>query len=106
MITALAITIRLTILRMNLSRSTFCSVETSLSNRRASRFMTSVLVKQNPSREREDDHQTRINERRRTDVRFQVSLLDDPMGDKCQRQPAQNADHPRWEVRAENVHRR
>ena len=68
--------------------------------------MTSVLVKQNPSREREDDHQTRINERRWTDVRFQVADLDDPMGDKCQRQPAQNADHPRWEVRTENVDRR
>jgi len=28
------------------------------------------------------------------------------MLDKCQCQPAQNADHPRWEIRAENVDRR
>src|ERR1043166_4003544 len=66
----------------------------------------SVLVQQDPGREREDDHQTRIDERRRTDVRFQVLHLDEPVRDKCQRQPAQKTNHPSREVRAKNVDRR
>lgn len=64
-----------------------------------------ILVKQNPSGKGEDDHQRRIDERRGTQVWLQIPRLGDPMGDECQGQPAQDADHPRREVRAENIDR-
>jgi hypothetical protein len=65
----------------------------------------SVLVKQNPGRERENDHQTRVDQRDRTDVRLQVTRLHNPMRDQGQRQAAQDADHPRGKIRAENIDR-
>ena len=42
---------------------------------------------------------------RRTEVRFQVAELHDPMRNERQRQAAQNADHPRRKIRAENIDR-
>jgi hypothetical protein len=63
----------------------------------------SVLVKQNPGREREDDHQTRVDQRGRTDVRLQVTHLRNPMRDQRQRQSAQDADHPCWKIGAEHI---
>ena len=63
----------------------------------------SFLVEQNPSRECEDDHQRRIDERRRTNVRFQVAHLDNPMRDERERQSADDADHPRRKIGTENV---
>ena len=63
----------------------------------------SVLVEQNPSRECEDDHETGINERCRTDVRPQVQPLNNQLDGKRKREAAQDADHPRWKVRAEDV---
>ncbi len=63
----------------------------------------SVLVKQNPGREREDDHQTRVDQRGRTDVRLQVTHLNNPMRDEGQRKAAQDTNHPGREIRAENI---
>jgi len=65
----------------------------------------SVLVKQDPGCEREDDHQARVDNWCRADVWFQIAKLDERMRDQRQRQAADDADHPRREVRAKNVHR-
>jgi hypothetical protein len=65
----------------------------------------SVLVEKNPGREGENDHETRINEGRRTNVRFEIANLNDPMRDQCKRQSAQDADHPGRKIRAENIDR-
>ena len=63
----------------------------------------SVLVKENPRREGEDDHETRVDEWRRTEVGFQVADLQDPMGNQRQRQSANNADHPCRKIGAEKI---
>ena len=63
----------------------------------------SVLVKENPRREGEDDHETRVDEWRRTEVGFQVADLQDPMGNQRQRQSANNTDHPCRKIGAEKI---
>ena len=65
----------------------------------------SVLVKQNPGREGEEDRETRVDEWRRTQVGFQIAKLNDPMSNQRQRNSAQDADHPRGEIRAEDIDR-
>src|SRR3954469_15443511 len=66
----------------------------------------SVLVEQNPGRECEDDHQRRIDQRRRTNVRFQVAYLNDPVRDEGQRKAAQDTNHPGREIGTKNIDRR
>ena len=63
----------------------------------------SVLIKDDPGGEREDDHDARVDEGGQADVRLQVAHLYDPMRDEGQRESAQDADHPGWEVGAEHV---
>src|SRR6266480_278361 len=63
----------------------------------------SVLVEQNPGRECEDDHQRRIDERRRTNVRFQFANLNDPVRDEGQSKAAQDTDHPGRKIGTENI---
>lgn len=63
----------------------------------------SVLIEENPGNECEDDHETWVNKQRRSDVRLQLAHLDDPMGYQRERESAQDADHPGWEVGAEHV---
>jgi len=41
----------------------------------------SVLVKENPVANRENDHQARIDQRQRAEVGFEFANLHDPMGD-------------------------
>src|SRR6266403_3890114 len=105
MITALATMIRPTILRTNLccSMSIFAEVAMLSWFEGVAAWCMSVLVEQNPGRECEDDHQRRIDERRRTNVRFQVARLDNPMRDESQRQSAHNTDHPGRKIGTENV---
>jgi len=44
--------------------------------------LQSILVKQDPRRECEDDHERRVDEWGGTDVRFQIASLNDPMRDE------------------------
>src|SRR3954451_11987371 len=97
----------LTILRTNLRCSALSSRDLTASGLFkgvAGRCM-SVLVKQKPGREGEDDHEARVDERSRTEISFQVANLQDPVGNERQRQPAQDADHPGRKVRAEDIDR-
>src|SRR6266496_681126 len=107
MITALTTTIRLTILRTNLccSMSIFAEVATLSSFEGVAGLCMSVLVKQNPRREGEDDHQAGIDQRRRTEVRFQLAHLNNPMSDERQRQSADNADHPCRKIGTDDIDR-
>src|SRR5947208_16803074 len=108
MITAMTTTIRLTILRTNLccSMSIFAEVATLSSFEGVAIWCMSVLVEQNPGRECEDDQQRRIDERRRTNVRFQFANLNNPVRDEGQRKAAQDTNHPGRKIGTENINRR
>jgi hypothetical protein len=103
--TALATMITDVILRMNLPRSAPLSAEitTFSSFEGVAAWCMSVLVKKNPGREGEDDHQARIDERGRTEVWLQMADLNDPMRNERQGQSADDADHPCRKVRAKNI---
>src|SRR6266581_958937 len=96
MITALATMIRPTILRTNLccSMSIFAEVAMLSSFEGVAARCMSVLVEQNPGRECEDDHQRRIDERHRTEIRLQVAHLNNPVRDEGQRKAAIKRSRP------------
>src|SRR5437868_14826801 len=95
-------------LRMNLPLSAASPVEAVVFARFSSEGLAgwciSVLIKQDPGRECEDDRETRIDERRRAEVWLQVADLNNPVRDERQRQSADDADHPRWKIGAENIY--
>ena len=66
----------------------------------------SVLVEQNPGRECENDHEARVDQRSRTEVRFQFANLNDPVRDEGQRKAAQDTNHPGRKIGTENINRR
>jgi len=65
-----------------------------------------VLVKNDPRHKSINDRQARIDERRRRRVRLKMIRSNDPSADQRQSQPADNADHPGWKIRTEDIDRR
>src|SRR5215470_5731201 len=68
--------------------------------------MDLVLIKNDPRQKCIDDCQARIDERRGRSVRFEVIRPNNPSAAQRKSQPADDADHPGWKIRTENVDRR
>ena len=65
-----------------------------------------VLIKDDPRQKGIDNRQGRVDERRRRRITFEMICSDNPPGDQRKSQSADDADHPGWKIRAENVDRR
>ena len=68
--------------------------------------MRLVLIEDDPRHKSINDRQARIDERRRRRVRLKMIRSNDPSADQRQSQPADNADHPGWKIRTEDIDRR
>ena len=65
-----------------------------------------VLVKNDPRHKSVNGGQARIDERRWRRVLLKMIRSNDPPGDQRKNQPADDADHPGWKIRTENIDRR
>ena len=73
--------------------------------RRAFTQLLLILIKNDPRQKSVNDRQTRVDERGRRCVRFEVICSNDPSGDQRQSQPADDADHPCRKIGADNINR-
>src|SRR6476646_5589276 len=65
-----------------------------------------VLVENDPCQKGVNNSQARVDERRRIRVRLKMISSNDPPGDQRKNQPADDADHPSWKIRTQNIDRR
>jgi hypothetical protein len=74
--------------------------------RRAFTQFLLVVIEDDPGAEGIDKHQTRVDERRRRSVTFQMIRSNNPSAEQRQSQSANNADHPGRKIRTQNIDRR
>jgi hypothetical protein len=65
----------------------------------------SVLVKDDPGKKREDQHETRVDNGSGTDVTLKLTHLYNPMGDQGHDQTTEDTEHPGRKIGAENIDR-